>query len=80
MHICLVHSCLIHNIYCLPNYSPTYPFVAFPPSPPFQAGFDGVAVDPADAQITTIETIQMPEPVPPEPAQVIVAQQVQQPQ
>lgn len=34
-----------------------------------------MAVDPADAQITTIETIQMPEPVPPEPAQVIVAQQ-----
>ena len=40
-----------------------------------KAGFDGVAVDPADAQITTVEIIQMPEPVPPAPAQVIVAQQ-----
>ena len=38
-------------------------------------GFDNADVEAADAQITTVEVIEMPEPAPPAPEQVIVAQQ-----
>ena len=41
-------------------------------------GFDNADVEAADAQITTVEVIEMPEPTE-EDAQVIVAQQVQLP-
>ena len=38
-------------------------------------GFDNADVESADAEITTVEVIEMPEPAPPAPEQVIVAQQ-----
>ena len=38
-------------------------------------GFDNADVEAADAEITTAEVIEMPEPSPPAPEQVIVAQQ-----
>ena len=41
-----------------------------------QAGFDQVEVEPADAQITSVQIVEFPEPEPPAPAQVIMAQQV----
>ena len=40
-----------------------------------QAGFDQVEVEPADAQITSVQIVEFPEPEPAAPEQVIMAQQ-----